>query len=590
MKVLKFIIDIFRKYPKLCWSNVAVSIAMSFFGIFTLFSLSPIIDIFLHPDMKGLSPLTLKVTGIMKACGLPVTLTGLILVFIIFASLSCILQVISMTFTLRMKYAITVDSTIDSFEDFFSARWFFFSSSEQCTIYNTFNREMQYLGNGFTMMGMMFSSVIQVFVLLVVPFYISWKVTVLCFGFGILVSSFSFLLGKSTYFLGRKSTETANKLSGVIYENISFAKLVLGYGNKKELIQNLKTAYDTHLGYAIRSQIINYALTVSYRPIGIIVAAIVLISSRWFLVPLSEVTVLLLALFQVTLSLCNFISYKNYIINIVPSYEQIKALREKACSMKQFSGSKIFSGFKKNVSIDNLTFLYPGHSEILRGVSLVVPKGKMVAVVGRSGAGKSTLIDILMGLHEPTTGRVMIDGCTLMDYDITSYRRKLGYVPQESVLFNMSVRDNLLWSRSSASQEEIVKVCRLAHADEFIDNLPQGYDTIVGDRGVRLSGGQVQRLALARAFLREPEILILDEATSSLDSHSEKLIQKAIENVSKKTTVVVVAHRFATIKQADIIYVLDKGLVVEQGSYEELIAIDGYFSEMAQLQKLGIAI
>ncbi|MHA1372257.1 MAG: ATP-binding cassette domain-containing protein, partial [Promethearchaeota archaeon] len=167
-----------------------------------------------------------------------------------------------------------------------------------------------------------------------------------------------------------------------------------------------------------------------------------------------------------------------------------------------------------------------------------------------------------------------------------TYRQKIGYVPQDSMLFNMSIRENLLWACEDASQEEIKEACRLANAEEFIDKLKRGIDTIVGDRGVRLSGGQVQRIALARAVLRQPEILILDEATSSLDTRSERLIQEALERISGDITVIVVAHRLSTIVNADYIYVLENGEIVEEGVYNKLIEKNGVFHQMAVMQKL----
>jgi ABC-type multidrug transport system fused ATPase/permease subunit len=212
----------------------------------------------------------------------------------------------------------------------------------------------------------------------------------------------------------------------------------------------------------------------------------------------------------------------------------------------------------------------------------------MVAVVGESGSGKTTLLDIIMGFYQPSSGSIEVDDVPLSEFEINSYRRLIGYVPQESVLFNLSIKDNLLWARPDASPDELKVSCRLANAEEFISQLPAGYDTIVGDRGVRLSGGQVQRIALARAILRRPQLLILDEATSSLDTYSERLIQQAIEQIAKETTIVVVAHRLSTIVRAGRIYVLVDGRVAEEGSYEELVARCGHFSRMAQLQALGV--
>jgi len=191
-----------------------------------------------------------------------------------------------------------------------------------------------------------------------------------------------------------------------------------------------------------------------------------------------------------------------------------------------------------------------------------------------------------MGFNEPTPGLVVVDDTPLFDFDINSYRKKIGYVPQDSILFNMSIRDNLSWANEEVTDKDIRHACQLAYANEFIEKFPSGYDTLVGDRGIRLSGGQLQRVALARAILRRPELLILDEATSSLDSHSERLIQQAIEDIAKETTIVVIAHRLSTIVNADYMYVFSEGKIVEKGSYADLVKLNGHFDHMVKLQYL----
>ena len=194
----------------------------------------------------------------------------------------------------------------------------------------------------------------------------------------------------------------------------------------------------------------------------------------------------------------------------------------------------------------------------------------MTALVGESGSGKSTITDLVLGLQIPDDGMVLIDKLSLNNYKQNSFRQRIGYVPQDPMLFHCSVRDNLLWSQENATENELWEALKLANADQFVLDLPEGLDTLVGDRGVRLSGGQRQRIALARALIRKPELLILDEATSALDSDSEKLIQASIENVAKETTILIIAHRLSTIAKADKVYVLSKGEIIEEGTYENL--------------------
>ena len=243
--------------------------------------------------------------------------------------------------------------------------------------------------------------------------------------------------------------------------------------------------------------------------------------------------------------------------------------------------------YDKAIEIKEFSFSYDDSITILNHVNVNIPKGKMIAIVGESGAGKTTLIDAIVGFNKPTSGKIKIDGIPLKDFDINSYTKKIGYVPQESLLFNMSIKDNLLWARDDATDEDISKICKLANAAEFIEKFPEKYNTVVGDRGIRLSGGQLQRIALARAMIRKPDLLILDEATSALDTQSERIIQKAIEKIANETTLIVIAHRLSTIAAADYVYLLENGCIKEKGSYNDIIMQRGLFYNMVESQKFS---
>jgi ABC-type multidrug transport system fused ATPase/permease subunit len=281
-----------------------------------------------------------------------------------------------------------------------------------------------------------------------------------------------------------------------------------------------------------------------------------------------------------------FTSTKHAIVNFYPSYEQVAHMNRLACGNVQKAGGFIFNRINDGIEYKGVSFSYPGHNPVLNDINMTIKKGEMTAIIGESGSGKSTLIDLLIGFYEPDKGEILADKKPLQEFDIYSFRRHIGYVPQDTVLFNDTVKNNLLWSNEKATENEIVEACKLANADEFIMNLSDGYDTVVGERGVRLSGGERQRIALARALLRKPELLILDEATSALDSRSELLIKSAIENIAHKTTLVVIAHRLSTIVNADSIYVLQKGRIIEQGNYHDLIKINSAFKQATEMQRL----
>lgn len=232
------------------------------------------------------------------------------------------------------------------------------------------------------------------------------------------------------------------------------------------------------------------------------------------------------------------------------------------------------------VAFRDVTFAYEPGKPVLHGISFDSKPGTVTALVGSSGSGKSTIISLICGFHNATTGRVLIDGVDLATIRLSSYRQQLGVVLQETFLFDGSIRENILFSRPDATEEQLMKACRIARVDEFAERFPDGYDTIVGERGVKLSGGQRQRLSIARAILADPRILILDEATSSLDSESEAMIQNGLNFLMQGRTTFVIAHRLSTIRRADQILVVEQGLIVERGTHEQLYRMGGRYYDL----------
>jgi subfamily B ATP-binding cassette protein MsbA len=254
------------------------------------------------------------------------------------------------------------------------------------------------------------------------------------------------------------------------------------------------------------------------------------------------------------------------------------------------NGKAQFTGLKKAIEFVSVDFGYDSSDLVLNNITLTIEKGQTVALVGASGAGKTTLADLIPRFYDPTQGKVLIDGVDLREFDINSVRRKMAVVSQDTFIFNTSVRNNIAYGTEGADNEAIQEAARLANALEFILEMPEGFDTQLGDRGVRLSGGQRQRIAIARSVLRDPEILILDEATSALDSVSERLIQESLEKLSVGRTVIAIAHRLSTIVRADKVVVLEQGRIVEQGEYQELLEQRGKLWKYHQIQhELGKA-
>lgn len=278
------------------------------------------------------------------------------------------------------------------------------------------------------------------------------------------------------------------------------------------------------------------------------------------------------------------VGFVSHLVFQMPSLEQFFAVLDARSAVAEKPDATDLARVEGAVRFEGVAFAYPGGPRILADVSLDAAPGRTIALVGQTGAGKSTTMALLQRLWDPVEGRITLDGHDLRDLTLDSLRRHVGVVFQESLLFNRSIRDNLMIGRPDATQEDLERACRMAEAHDFITAKPQGYDTMVGERGSSLSGGQRQRLAIARALLKDPPVLILDEATSALDAATEARVQRALRALMAGRTTFVIAHRLSTVRDADEILVFEHGKVAERGSFEALVAKGGLFADLVRTQ------
>ena len=290
---------------------------------------------------------------------------------------------------------------------------------------------------------------------------------------------------------------------------------------------------------------------------------------------------------QLTRPLRSFIDQFANINQGIAAGERIFSIIDAESAVQDKTDAVALEEFKDKIEFKNISFSYDSSREVLHDVSFTVRKGETVALVGPSGGGKSTLSELIPRFYDPAVGEISIDGKPLADYTQESLREKMGIVSQDTILFNDSIRANIAMGREDATEEQIIAAAKIANAHDFIMQTEAGYDTNVGDRGMKLSGGQRQRLSIARAVLRNPEILILDEATSALDTESEKLVQEALTSLLEGRTSVVIAHRLSTIHNADRIIVIDSGRIAEQGTHAELMAKNGIYAKLIEMQSLA---
>jgi ABC transporter fused permease/ATP-binding protein len=402
------------------------------------------------------------------------------------------------------------------------------------------------------------------------------------------------LLGRRTRRIAREAQDRLADTATIVEETLQGIVNVKAFTNESHELQRYASGLHRFLETTLRGARIRAAFVafIVFALFGTVV--LVLWSGARLLqsgeITFGELTRFLLYTTFVAGALGQFADLYSQIQKAIGSTQRVRELLREVPECDPVStptGASPVSRLQGRVEFEDVHFTYPSRPgvEILKGISLRAEPGSKIAVVGPSGAGKSTLLSLLLRLYDPTSGSLRIDGRDAREYPVLSLRSRMAFVPQEILLFGGSIAENIAYGKPGASQEEIEAAARLANAHAFIQGFPEGYATTVGDRGIRLSGGQRQRIAIARAILRDPAILILDEATSSLDSESERLIQDALETLMKGRTSFIIAHRLATVRNADRILVLDGGRIVESGSHAELNAIEGgTYRHLAALQ------
>ena len=568
--IVTIFIEFINRYPRHFFLLFFLLLIEGVAAILSMLAIIPMADILIDPSLINASRVTTSIIIVFNWLTVSVGFWSFGILFVILNLVKGVLEVGVKYSILKIKYAVIQGLYGDSLETFFKARWEFFSSAHNGVLLNTLNKELSTIGDTLGHIAMLFAQVIHLFIFLAVPLWLNSTLTLTVLGCSIVLGLPFLLLNKVSYRLGKRNTETGNDAMGVLSELLQAARIILGFGKQRQSKERYLTAFNKHVTVTLLSQTLSTAIPKFFQPMAMISVVIAMGLAIKNNTPISELTAVMWSFLAALPILAALLQGNISINNFLPSYEQLVSLRDKAEEHAEVEGSNNFTTLKSEITFKDVTFTYPGRYRTLHDLNLKIQKGKMTALIGESGSGKSTITDLVLGLQIPEKGEVLIDGISLNDFKQNTFRSRIGYVPQDALLFHCSVRDNLIWSYEGAAEKDIWNSLRLANAEKFVKDLPEGLDTLVGDRGVRLSGGQRQRIALARALLRKPELLILDEATSALDSESEQLIQQSIEHVAKDTTILVVAHRLSTIAKADQVYVLSNGYVIEEGSFQTL--------------------
>jgi subfamily B ATP-binding cassette protein MsbA len=436
----------------------------------------------------------------------------------------------------------------------------------------------------------LFQNVVIVAVTLVVLSQISLRLTLFTLAFvPLMVVLLQFLIRRLRRHARARAQERA-EITATATERIGAVRLIRSYGEEEREAAGFGSLADRYRKRVIRTQRFS-SLTSPLTEVfsGFLVIVIIWAATRPELLGMSAalapeaIIVFLMAALRLTSPLKTISSFPAVMAVAMASAERVFAILDQPSTEVDRPGEGE-ARFERDIVYDNVSFSYEDGDPVLSEVSLTLPKGRVVALVGPSGAGKTTLADLLPRFYDPTGGRILMDGVPLTRITRRSLRALMGVVSQDTVLLNDTVHANIAYGSPGATRDQIEAAAEAANAAAFIAQLPRGYDTVLGERGTRLSGGQRQRIAIARALLRDSPILILDEATSALDTESERLVQQAIDRLMRERTVLVIAHRLATVRDADEIVVLDAGRVVQRGTHEELFRAGGLYRRLYDLQ------
>lgn len=430
---------------------------------------------------------------------------------------------------------------------------------------------------------------LQVVVFAVVIFFIYFKMALISLVFLPLISLPIIKVGKVLRKLSKRSQEKIADTNSLLYETIMGARIVKAFNMEEYEIGKFNKVNNEYYKLSMKSIKRTLLLNPATEFLGCIAGVVVFFWCG------KEVIAGKLSFGVFGLFLGSLLS----LIRPFKKLSQVNALNQQAMaaserihevletepSVKESASPRELAGFKREISFSDIWFAY-SDKHVLKGINLRVEYGQMLAVVGPSGTGKSTLVDLIPRFYDPQKGSVLIDGTDVRDFSLKSLRGQIGIVSQETILFNDTIRANIAYGRLGASDSQIEEAARRAHAHDFISKFPQGYNTVIGDRGVKISGGERQRIAIARALLKNAPILILDEATSQLDSTSERVVQEALDSLVCGRTVFVIAHRLSTVRNANKIVVLDKGVIVEQGTHNQLLESKGLYKRLYDAQEI----
>ena len=537
--------------------------------------LPPWLNDFLHPFMSGGTKMEIAATAAIS--------------LVIIAVIGAVASYVANYYTTSVGQWVANDLRLRTYDHLQQLSLNYYNTHDMGTLLSTLTADVQ------TIQAFASSSILGILVdlftivaMLVIMFWLNWDFTLIAVG----VTPFMLLLISRFKKAVKKATKEVRKeqsnIVAVVQQGLESMKVVKAFGRQDLEQEELSEVSKATVAASLKARRVKALLSPMVTIVVSLCTAFVLWRSSSLILRHSmtagELTVFLSYLSQFFKPVKDLATMTNAIAQTAVGVDRVRAILEAGDVIPEKPDAQDPDQLKGDIEFDHVAFSYSKDAPVLKGVSFKIKAGQMIGVVGPTGSGKSTILSLIPRFYDPSSGKVTVDGTDVRDLKLRPLRSQIGYVLQETVLFRGTVGENIAYGKGSATRDEIIAAAKLANADEFISKMPQGYDTMVGDRGDTLSGGQRQRIGIARAIIRNNPILILDEPTAALDTGSEKLVMEALQRLMKGRTVITIAHRLSTIRDADKIVVLKDGVMAEEGSHDQLMALGGVYAELYHIQ------
>jgi ABC-type multidrug transport system fused ATPase/permease subunit len=548
----------------------------------------PLLQLMNDQSLNDIEPPFTFLIATIEKTGLNIDLVSLLMLIAGFSLLALFLGYLQRKLMIRSKQLYAHSLRQSYYNGVLDSKWGFSSTLSHGEAINQVTTECTRAAVALWQEVLAVASAIQIIFYLGFSMLISWQLIIVTAIFGGLAYFLVRPIMRKAKGLGHETSTANRNLSFYVIEYLRSLKIIKATASMNQVKVSLSSHNQTLYSVSYQSELNTAQVYFLIQALPVLLLTLIIgLSIEFIDMPTSLIMVFLLFMARTAPRVAQFQQQYHTYSLCSPAIRIVRDTIEKSLAAHENlnTGGKVFQNIETAIKLDEVSYHFPDEKQLaLSNVSMVIPRNKMIAIVGRSGAGKSTVMDILTGLRRPSTGKLLFDGTELGKFNLTVWRQHIGIVTQDTMIFNASLRENLLFFAPDATDVNIASAITIAHLNEVVAELPKGLDTILGEGSIRLSGGQKQRVALARALVGKPELLLLDEATSALDNESERFVQNAIEHIAHTMTIVVIAHRLSTVRRADMIYVMEKGAVVETGSYDELLSKGGLFKELQGME------